>query len=73
MRLKTATLLLLPALLLSTLPRPTLALIQSTDSQRETIVEMIEQLENRHYTKHRYDDDMSSAHLDSYIDSLDRA
>jgi carboxyl-terminal processing protease len=72
-RLKTATLLLLPALLLSTLPRPTLALIQSTDSQRETIVEMIEQLENRHYTKHRYDDDMSSAHLDSYIDSLDRA
>ncbi len=72
-RLKTATLLLLPALLLSTLPRPALALIESTDSQRETIVEMIEQLENRHYTKHRYDDDMSSAHLDSYIDSLDRA
>ena len=72
-RLKSATLLLLPALLMSALPLLSQALIESTDSQRETIVEMIEQLENRHYTKHRYDDDLSSAHLDSYIDSLDRA
>ncbi|MCB1728891.1 MAG: carboxy terminal-processing peptidase [Pseudomonadales bacterium] len=37
------------------------------------MVEMIDQLENRHYAKHRYDDDMSSSHLDSYIDSLDSA
>ena len=33
---------------------------------------MIGQLEQRHYAKHRYDDEMSSAHLDSYIESLDR-
>jgi carboxyl-terminal processing protease len=37
------------------------------------MVEMIDQLEHRHYAKHRYDDEMSSSHLDSYIDSLDGA
>ncbi|MEM1156468.1 MAG: peptidase S41, partial [Pseudomonadota bacterium] len=37
------------------------------------MVELIEQLEQRHYAKHRYDDELSSQHLDSYIDSLDRA
>lgn len=62
----------LAALLISAMPLPSWALIESSDSQRETMVEMIEQLENRHYAKHRYDDALSSAHLDSYIDSLDR-
>lgn len=62
----------LAALLISAMPLPSWALIESSDSQRETMVEMIEQLENRHYAKHRYDDELSSAHLDSYIDSLDR-
>ncbi|RLA49628.1 MAG: peptidase S41 [Gammaproteobacteria bacterium] len=33
---------------------------------------MIDQLEERHYTKFEYDDALSSQHLDSYIDSLDR-
>ena len=33
------------------------------------MVEMIEQLEQRHYAKHRYDDAMSSSPPDSYIDS----
>ena len=61
----------LVALLLSTLSLPTWALIEPSDTQRETMVEMIEQLEERHYAKHRYDDDLSSSHLDSYIDSLD--
>jgi carboxyl-terminal processing protease len=50
---------------------PTWALIEYTDSQRETIAELIEQLEDRHYAKLRYDDLLSSQHLDSYLDNLD--
>lgn len=61
------------ALLLTSLALPSWALIEPSASQRETMVEMIEQLEQRHYAKHRYDDAMSSSHLDSYIDSLDGA
>ncbi|MEM9234103.1 MAG: carboxy terminal-processing peptidase, partial [Pseudomonadota bacterium] len=63
----------LVALCLVALALPAMAAIEYTQSERETIVEMIEQLEQRHYAKHRYDDELSSAHLDSYIDSLDRA
>jgi carboxyl-terminal processing protease len=58
-------------LCLSLLALPVQALIESSDPQRDTIVEMIEQLENRHYAKLPYDDKMSSMHLDSYIDKLD--
>ena len=47
-----------------------LALIEHTDAQRETIGEILEQLENRHYAKLDYDDRLSSEHLDNYIDSL---
>ena len=47
------------------------ATIESTESQTETIIELIEQLEERHYAKLKYDDTLSSQHLDSYIDSLD--
>ncbi|MEH6583728.1 MAG: carboxy terminal-processing peptidase [Halioglobus sp.] len=47
------------------------AKIEHTDSQAETIVELVEQLEERHYAKLKYDDTLSSQHLDSYIDSLD--
>ncbi len=50
---------------------PGWALIDYSDDQRETIVEMIKQLEERHYAKLTYDDTLSSAHLDNYIDSLD--
>ncbi len=62
----------LPAALLGVLSLPSWALIEYSDSQRETIVEMIERLEERHYSKLEYDDTLSSQHLDSYIDSLDR-
>ncbi len=72
-RLKQTATLVLPALLLCTLAQPSWALIESSETQRETIVEMIDQLEQRHYAKHRYDDELSSQHLDSYIESLDRA
>lgn len=64
---------LLSLLLLGAGPVSGSAVIAYSDAERETIVEMIEQLEQRHYAKHRYDDELSSAHLDSYIDSLDPA
>jgi len=70
--IKAITRLALPAALLGALSLPSWALIEYSDSQRETIVEMIEQLEERHYSKLEYDDTLSSQHLDSYIDSLDR-
>ncbi len=47
--------------------------IDYTKSQRESVIEMLEQLEERHYSKQPYDDALSSEHLDSYIDSLDRS
>ncbi|MEP0202514.1 MAG: carboxy terminal-processing peptidase [Halioglobus sp.] len=50
---------------------PVQAVIEYTDSQRDTLVEMVEQLEQRHYAKLRYDDALSSQHLDAYIKSLD--
>ena len=50
---------------------PAQAVIDYTDSQRDTLVEMVEQLEQRHYAKLRYDDALSSQHLDAYIKSLD--
>ena len=59
------------ALALAGTALPAAALIEYTDSQRDTIVELIEQLETRHYAKLEYDDALSSAHLDAYIDSLD--
>jgi carboxyl-terminal processing protease len=58
-------------LLLGSASLPARALIEYSDSQRETIVEMVEQLEQRHYAKLDYDDALSSAHLDNYIVSLD--
>ncbi|WP_439101918.1 carboxy terminal-processing peptidase [Congregibacter sp.] len=47
------------------------ALIEYSKSQQETASELIEQLEERHYAKLKYDDVMSSAHLDNYLDNLD--
>jgi carboxyl-terminal processing protease len=48
-----------------------LAAVDYSDKQRETIIEMTEQLESRHYSKRKYDDELSSQHLDNYINSLD--
>ncbi len=47
------------------------AVIEYSDTQSETVVQLIEQLEQRHYAKLSYDDALSSQHLDSYVDSLD--
>jgi len=57
--------------LLCGLAYPAWAYIDYTGSQQESIVEMLEQLEQRHYSKQPYDDTLSSEHLDSYINSLD--
>ncbi len=55
------------------LATPARSLIEYSDKQRETMIEMIDQLEERHYAKLQYDDSLSAAHLDAYIDNLDRS
>ncbi|MFK8042305.1 S41 family peptidase, partial [Congregibacter sp.] len=47
------------------------AAIEYSESQQDTASELIEQLEQRHYAKLKYDDDLSSAHLDNYLENLD--
>lgn len=47
------------------------ALIEYSKSQRETIIQLVDQLEHRHYAKLSYDDALSSAHLDAFLDALD--
>jgi carboxyl-terminal processing protease len=64
---------LVPALLLLFATQPAVAKIAYTQAQQDTIVELIEELEDRHYAKHEYDDSLSSQHLDAYIDALDRS
>lgn len=50
---------------------PGQALIEYTAAQEETAAELVEQLEQRHYAKLEYTDELSSQHLDNYLDSLD--
>lgn len=59
------------AVLLCSLPPPAWSLIEYTEEQRDTALELIEQLQDRHYSKLAYDDNMAGQHLDNYIDSLD--
>ncbi len=59
------------ALLLCALPLPAWSLIDYTEAERDTAIELVEQLQDRHYSKLNYDDKLSSEHLDNYIDSLD--
>ncbi len=59
------------SLALLALTAPAQALISYTDSQRDTVIELIEQLEENHYSKLPYDDKLSAQHLDAYIDALD--
>lgn len=60
------------AVLLCVAAQPASALIEYTQKQRETIVELIDQLEGRHYASVDYNDQLSSRHLDAYIENLDR-
>ncbi|EED32924.1 tail-specific protease [gamma proteobacterium NOR5-3] len=50
---------------------PSVALIEYSKAQQTTATELVEQLEQRHYAKLKYDDALSSAHLDNYLDNLD--
>lgn len=52
---------------------PAWSVIDYTKAQRETIIEMVEQLEERHYAKLKYDDGLSAMHLEAYLDNLDRS
>ncbi|MEL7045255.1 MAG: hypothetical protein AAGL66_09565, partial [Pseudomonadota bacterium] len=47
-----------------------LALTYSKELQ-ETASELVEQLEERHYSKRPYDGELASEHLDAYLDDLD--
>ncbi len=47
------------------------AQLDYSKAQAETARELVQQLEKRHYAKLRYDDSLSAAHLENYIDSLD--
>ncbi len=69
--LRRRTGLLLGAFAAIVLALPASALIEYTETQQDTVVELIEQLEERQYAKLRYDDELSSQHLDNYIASLD--
>ncbi|MEP5566684.1 MAG: carboxy terminal-processing peptidase [Halioglobus sp.] len=68
---KTLGLSLSAGFILGGLTLPAAAVIEYTDTQRETAIELVEQLEDRHYSKQAYTDDLSSQHLDAYINSLD--
>ncbi len=70
-RIPAALGLAISALLLNSLALPAWSLMEYSQSQRDTVVELVEQLQERHYAKLDYDDELSSEHLDSYIDSLD--
>ncbi len=70
-KLKPSALTVVSALLLYCLSLPSWAVIEPSEGESATMLELIDQLEQRHYAKHSYDDGMSSAHLDSYIESLD--
>jgi carboxyl-terminal processing protease len=69
--IKSAVTLAFSATLLWGLSVPAWSLIEATETQRDTIVELIEQLQERHYAGLAYADDLSSQHLDNYIKSLD--
>ena len=53
------------------LAAPGEARIDYSKDQAKTAAELIKQLEKRHYAKLEYDDELSSAHLDNYLDKLD--
>ncbi len=69
--IKAASLVGFTATMLSLLSLPAWSLIEYTEAERDTIMEMIEQLQERHYAGLAYGDELSSQHLDNYIDSLD--
>ena len=50
---------------------PAWSIIEYTEQQRDTAVEMVAKLQERHYAKLPYGDELSSQHLDNYINSLD--
>ena len=47
------------------------AALAPTDSQGDTLKELIEVIEERHYASRRYDDALSAQHFVAYLDALD--
>lgn len=58
-------------LILAIAPASAWALPLFSAIQKETAIEMVEKLEQRHYSQRKFDDDVSSAFLDNYLESLD--
>ncbi len=58
-------------LALATASTPGWALLQFSEVQKETAIELVEKLEQRHYSRKKFDNDLSSAFLDNYLESLD--
>ena len=47
------------------------AALAPTDSQGDTLKELIDVIEERHYASRRYDDALSAQHFVAYLDALD--
>ncbi|MEM6485630.1 MAG: carboxy terminal-processing peptidase [Pseudomonadota bacterium] len=62
---------LIVGLIVSLIALPASALVEYTKAQQDTVAELLEQLEQRHYSKMPYSNELSSAHLDSFLDNLD--
>ena len=45
--------------------------IEPTKGMSDTAIDLVEKLENRHYSKRKFDDELSSLLLDNYLRSLD--
>lgn len=73
LRSLTGQLLRFPLLLLalSLCSAPGWALLQFSDVQKETAIELVEKLEQRHYSQKKFNNDLSSEFLDNYLESLD--
>ncbi len=67
----TLTLAMVAASAVQAVPAAPDADISPTPSMAKTAIELVEKLENRHYSKRTFDDELSSLLLDNYLDDLD--
>lgn len=61
----------LTLLCLGVLSHQSWALLLFSEVQKETAIELVEKLEQRHYSQKKFDNGLSSEFLDNYLESLD--
>ena len=61
----------LTALLLLFVSQFALASLTATEAQRDTLQELVEVIEERHYSGLKYGDPVSARHFDAFLDALD--